>query len=305
TTRRVAQGTASKRVVAAAQGLAGVPACTVAGFLPCRPDARRAMPFPSAPAPPAGRPKLFAWGTLPTEMRCRLREGPPVFRCRLLITVLLPAALVPGCTAARPRGAAVESVPAASWKVDPSSAMVFVADGSGDLRQVADGLTNVAQETKAPLRVQRVQWSHGKGAIFKDLYDADHHRAEGKALAQQVVAYREAHPYQRICLVGYSSGASIVLAAAEQMPPDTMDRMVLLSPTVAARHDLRPSLRSCREGIDAFHSEWDAVCLVLYAMGTGDGAAQPVAGRSGFVPVSDAPQDVRLYQGLRQHFWPG
>ena len=154
------------------------------------------------------------------------------------------------------------------------------------------------------MRVQRVQWSHGKGAVFPDLYGADHHQAQGKVLAEQILAYRQASPEQRLCLIGYSSGASVALAATEHLPAGTLDRIVLLSPSVSARHDLRPALRSSREGIDSFNSEWDAICLVLYAMGTGDGLGQPVAGRSGFVPVGD-PEDQQLYKGLRQHFWQG
>jgi pimeloyl-ACP methyl ester carboxylesterase len=194
---------------------------------------------------------------------------------------------------------------AQSVQATPGQGMTFVADGSGDLRQVSDALANVAKESRAPMSVHRVQWSHGKGAVFPDLYDADHHATQGQALANQIIAFRKANPNQRVCLIGYSSGASVALAAAERMPPDTIDRFILLSPSVAAKHDLRPSLRASREGIDAFHSEWDFICLVLFAMGTGDGVGQNVAGRTGFVPPSESSQDQQIYRGLRQHFWQG
>jgi pimeloyl-ACP methyl ester carboxylesterase len=187
----------------------------------------------------------------------------------------------------------------------PPAGITFVADGSGDLRQVADALAKVAQESGSPMRIQRIQWSHAKGAVFPDLYDNGHHQAQGQSVANQIIAYRQANPASRICLIGYSSGASVALAAAERIPPETVDRIILLSPSVAARHDLRPALRASREGIDAFESEWDAICLVLYAMGTGDGIGQAVAGRSGFVQVGDTPVDKELYSNLRQHFWHG
>jgi hypothetical protein len=106
-------------------------------------------------------------------------------------------------------------------------------------------------------------------------------------------------------LVGYSSGAAVALAAAENLPERTLDRIVFLSPCVAARRDLRPALRCSREGIDSFNSEWDAICLVLSAMGTGDGAGQAVAGRTGFVPMNDNAEDRELYTNLHQHFWQG
>jgi pimeloyl-ACP methyl ester carboxylesterase len=187
----------------------------------------------------------------------------------------------------------------------PVEGITFVADGSGDLRQVSDALAKVAQDAHSPMRVQRVQWSHAKGAVFPDLYDNGHHQAQGQSLANQIIAYRQANPASRICLVGYSSGASVALAAAERLPPETLDRLILISPSLAARHDLRPSLRASREGIDNFYSEWDAICLVLGAMGTGDGAGQAVAGHTGFVPVGEKEEDKQLYHGLRQHAWHG
>jgi len=207
------------------------------------------------------------------------------------------AVCVPGCALINTRSSRASP--------PPSQGITFVADGSGDLRQVADALAAVAQEAHAPISVQRVQWSHGKGAVLPDLYDAEHHQAQGKILAQQILAQRQANPASRICLIGYSSGASVALAAAEHLPERTLDRIVLLSPSVAARHDLRLALRSSREGIDAFDSEWDVICLVLFAMGTGDGAGQAVAGRTGFVPIGDSAEDRQLYSGLRQHFWKG
>jgi hypothetical protein len=217
----------------------------------------------------------------------------------LLLFLPWTIACVGGCTTVRLQTVRLQA------PEQPPGGVVFVADGSGDLRQVSDNLAAVAADNHVPLAVERVNWSHGKGAIFLDLYDADHQRQQDRLLAQRILAYRQSYPAQRICLVGYSSGARIVLGAAEQLPPGTVDRMVLLAPCVASRHDLRPALRACREGIDAYNSEWDAICLTLVAMGTGDGAGKAVAGRSGFAPVVEGPQDELLYRGLRQHSWSG
>jgi pimeloyl-ACP methyl ester carboxylesterase len=207
------------------------------------------------------------------------------------------ALLQPGCALINKQSTAAAPV--------SSQGVTFVADGSGDLRQVADALAAIAKENHTGMEVERVKWSHGKGAVFPDLYDNEHHQANGQALANQMVAYRKTHPDSRICLIGYSSGASVALAAAERLPPATINRIILLSPTVSAKHDLRPALRSSLEGIDAFNSEWDVISTVLYAMGTGDGVGQAVAGRGGFVPVGDNKEDEQLYKGLRQHFWKG
>jgi len=221
-----------------------------------------------------------------------------VRRLCLILAPLCLGAVCQGC-ASGPARVTTAAAPPAGY------GMTFVADGSGDLRQVSDKLANVAKEERAAMVVERVQWSHGKGAVFPDLYDAEHHQAQGKALAQQIITFRTEHPTSRICLIGYSSGASVALAAAEQVPPGTVDRVILLSPSVAARHDLRPTLRASREGIDTFNSERDAICLSLYALGTGDGVGQAVAGRSGFEPICERAEDHQLYKGLRQHFWQG
>jgi dienelactone hydrolase len=213
--------------------------------------------------------------------------------------VVVLVALLAGCVAVRPVTVRQQTPD------QPQAAVAFVADGSGDMHRVSDNLALVAQERHVSLAVQRVGWSHGKGAILPDLYDANHQQQQGAILAQQILAFRQAHPQQRIGVVGYSAGAGVVLAAADHLPPCTLDSMVLLAPSVASCHDLRPALCCCREGIDAYHSEWDTINLMLVVLGTSDGFGSAVAGRSGFCPVIDAPQDAVLYQKLRQHCWSG
>ena len=217
-------------------------------------------------------------------------------RCPHLL-LLLTLSLIPGCATVRPTVRAAMPV--------PEQGVVFVADGSGDSPQMSVSLARVLDEAHAPLRVQRVCWSHGMGRVLSDLYDADNQKAEGQKLAQEVLAYRRAYPAHRICLVGYSAGAAVVLAAVDGLAPGTVDGMVLLAPSVSANRDLRPALRVSREGIDNFRSDWDMVCLMLSAVGTADGFAQPVAGRTGFTPVIESPQDQQLYQRLREHCWGG
>jgi pimeloyl-ACP methyl ester carboxylesterase len=259
-----------------------------------------------ASASTAGQPDLASQGKIRVdEIVSSLEWLCPLEACSVPrstsyhLLAVMTAALLAGCATVRPTTVRMQAPD------QPTNGVVFVADGSGDLRQVSDNLAACALESPRPLAVKRVEWSHGKGSVFSDLYDAAHHKQQGKILAQQILAYRQTHPAQRVCLIGYSSGASVVLAAAEHLPPCTVDRMVLLAPSVASRHDLRPALRASREGIDAFLSEWDVISIALFAVGTGDGFGTPVAGRSGFSPVVQSPADELLYQGLRQHWWAG
>ena len=57
---------------------------------------------------------------------------------------------------------------------------------------------------------------------------------EGLRLAARVTEYRGLFPDRRLYLIGHSTGCAVVLAAAERLPPDGVDRIVLLSPSVSA-----------------------------------------------------------------------
>jgi pimeloyl-ACP methyl ester carboxylesterase len=183
--------------------------------------------------------------------------------------------------------------------------VVFIANGSGDFRSVTANLCRVVAETAAPLQVETFVWSHGYGRYVSDHVDHANHLAQGRLLAAQVVAYRQAYPERRVYLIGHSAGCAVVLAAAEALPADGVDRIVLLAPSVCVSYDLRPALRNAREGIDAFHSGEDTVILGLgmLLVGTAEGGCRTAAGQCGFTPVLACPADVTLYGKLRQHPW--
>jgi hypothetical protein len=181
--------------------------------------------------------------------------------------------------------------------------VVFVADGSGNLHGAYDGLVQIVAECGLPLCVERVDWSHGKCRILADLHSHCHQRAKAHDLAGQVLAYRAAHPGCRVCLVGHSAGAAIVLLAAECLPPGAVDRIILLAPAVSPAYDLRPALSCACEGIDSFHSGRDCISLLLCTVGTADDCWTSSAGRHGFKPVCHCPEDTCLYGKLRQHPW--
>ena len=67
-------------------------------------------------------------------------------------------------------------------------------------------------------------------------------RARGRELAGLVLAQKQARPDMPVSLVGHSAGSFVVLVAAEQLPPDTLERIVLLSPSVSSGYDVRPAL---------------------------------------------------------------
>jgi pimeloyl-ACP methyl ester carboxylesterase len=183
--------------------------------------------------------------------------------------------------------------------------VVFVANGSGDVRAVSTNLAQVVGEVRLPLHVEAFVWSHGYRRYLVDHLDHANHVAQGRRLAAQVAAYRQACPGRRVYLVGHSAGCAVILAAAEALPPDSVDRIVLLAPSVCVQYDLRPALRSARGGIDVFYSCRDRMILGLgmRLAGTSDRSCRCAAGQYGFTPIIVTAGDAALYTRLRQHPW--
>ena len=125
-------------------------------------------------------------------------------------------------------------------------------------------------------------------------------------MAAQIMAFRQAHPSSRVDLIAHSAGSMVALTAAGQLPPDSIDRIILLAPAVSADYDVRPALRSAREGIDLFTSERDVLYLRLGValVGTTDRRqTADAAGRVGFRAIALAPEDGEPFAKLRQHHW--
>ncbi len=187
----------------------------------------------------------------------------------------------------------------------PARGIVLVADGAGDYQAASKALCRVAGETNLPLAVEEFDWSHGYGRVIADQTDYDHARCQGQRLAARVCAYRKSCPDGEVYLVGYSAGSGVVLAAAEALPPASIDRIILLAPSVSACYDLRRALQTSRQGMDVFHSRRDTLQLGLGTdiVGTADRMNGPAAGRVGFAAQATTPEDAVLYRRLRQHAW--
>jgi pimeloyl-ACP methyl ester carboxylesterase len=185
--------------------------------------------------------------------------------------------------------------------------VVFIANGSGDFRTTSEGLSCAVAAAAAPLRLETFAWSHGLGCYLSDHSDHANHVAQGRRLAALVAECRRACPDRAVYLVGHSAGCAVVLAAAEALPSGSVERIVLLAPSVSAGYDLRPALACARCGIDSFYSRRDLVQLAagVTLAGTADRRWEPAAGRVGFRPVLACPGDAALYEKLRQHPWDG
>ena len=127
-----------------------------------------------------------------------------------------------------------------------------------------------------------------------DHKDHCNHLSQGRQLAAQVLAYRQAYPGRRVYLVGHSAGSAVVLAAADLLPPDSVDRIILLAPSVCESYDLRPALRTVRKSIEVFYSDedWLILGMCMQIVGTAEGSCREAAGKCGFSPIVHSPGDA-------------
>jgi hypothetical protein len=207
-----------------------------------------------------------------------------------------------GCASVQPQAANVPNLDASQH------CLLFVADGAGDFRQASKRVFEAADAEKCPLVVQPFIWSHGAYRCLADQCDVKHFQAAGRRLADLVIATHRAYPDVCINLLGHSAGCQVVLAAGEVLPPGSLQRIVLLNPSVECNYDLRPALRAACDGIDAHCSTKDTWYLgvVLGFVSGLHGKPGPAAGIAGFRPVIQCPEDEVLYTRLHHFGWhPG
>lgn len=189
--------------------------------------------------------------------------------------------------------------------VQHSEGVVFVLDGAGGYHTLAYALAYTTIETRMPVLVQPVVWSHGEGYHLRDQIDNRHTEMQGERLAQQVLAWKRQFPDKPVYLVGYSAGSAPILLAGNYLPPDSVERIVLLAPAVSEKADLRPALRCARQGVNAFASKRDRLFLnaITRIVGTTDGVHGPAAGLHGFQVQAETIEDATLYNKFHQHHW--
>jgi len=188
---------------------------------------------------------------------------------------------------------------------EPTGIVIVVAgvgglDFLGTAAQIALPRSGVKHE------VREFVWTHGYGQMIKDLQDKEHVQKKAAELARVIHRLKEENPNRKIYLLAKSGGTGLVLAAAEEVPENAIERIVLLSAAVSADYDLRPALRATRREIVSFHSPYDQLILNwgTRQFGTIDRVFGPSAGLYGFRPPEDLDDaDHLLYNRLVQIPW--
>jgi hypothetical protein len=184
--------------------------------------------------------------------------------------------------------------------------ILFVVDGAGGFEEASRTVRRTVAEDKLPFEVRSIRWSHGFCRILSDQVHGSHLRREGRKFAELIWQCRQEAPDAPIILMGHSAGCGVVLVAAENLPPNSVERIVLFAPAVSSKHDLRPALQSSCQGIDVFTSRRDWACLgvgTLLAGTTDRYWLTAAAGKIGFQQILGGPEDEALYAKLRQYPW--
>src|SRR5262245_32112642 len=115
--------------------------------------------------------------------------------------------------------------PAADFTPAPRG-VVFLLGGIGGLDPLGLSARHALPRAGVPHELREFVWQHGKGKFLRDLQDTRHLRAKADELAAAVREVKAADPARPVYLVGHSAGAWVVLAAAGQLPPRTLERVV-------------------------------------------------------------------------------
>ena len=222
---------------------------------------------------------------------------PSIRRLILLATLALLASF--GCMGSR------QQLAACSHDGTIDQDVVYVADGAGDFRAASISVDHVVHGEGMPVCVEPIVWSHGYGRIFADQLDREFARKQGRLLAQELTKRKQAQPHCRIFLLAHSAGSLVVLSAASAMPPDSIERVVLLAPSVRATYDLRCALRATRRSVDVYYSPnrdfYVRGAAVLAALVHFELSRR--AGQIGFEPIIESEADAQLYEKLRLIPW--
>lgn len=198
--------------------------------------------------------------------------------------------------------------PAQAWAAEkaPLPGLIFVIGGVGGLDPLQMCAPHTLPYAGVPHAIEVFSWTHGICRPLRDLQDTRYLLQQAERLANAIREARRREPNRPIYLLGHSAGAGIALAAAEQLPPACLERIILLAAAVSPRYDLRGALRATRLEVVSFNSTYDRLCLdwCTSLFGTVDRVYGHAAGLDGFRPPANLDDEgERLYRRLVQVPW--
>jgi len=153
------------------------------------------------------------------------------------------------------------------------------------------------------LAIENYPWAV-PGMWWYNLRASEHHYRQAEAVARRVAEYKVDYPGRPVFLVGQSGGGAIAVWAAERLPRNTLEGVILLAAALSPTTDLQRTVAASRRGVVNFHSRGDWVILGLGTRmaGTMDGERSESAGMVGFaLPAGSSAAEA--YREVYQISW--
>ena len=160
----------------------------------------------------------------------------------------------------------VADTPAVSWQCPPASPVaaapergrLLILPGVGNTSFHLAGFVERAQAQLPNFTIDVRPW----GVPFLTIHNLRAHErnvATAARMAEEIAAWRRAHPTEPLYLVGYSGGGGMATLITAALPEDVhIDRLILVAPAIAPDYSLeRDVLPHVREFVVNYSSERD------------------------------------------------
>jgi hypothetical protein len=184
--------------------------------------------------------------------------------------------------------------------------VVFVLGGIGGIDPLPLSAQLVLPLAGVPHEIRNHVWTSGFGLLLKDLMDTEHLQRRAKELAEEIARIKMKDQDRPVYLLAKSGGTGLALKTAELLPPETIERIILLNAAVSPGYDLRGALRATKRQILSFYSPYDRIVLDwgTRSFGTIDRVHGPSAGYCGFKRPKDLDAEGEsLYGRLVEISW--
>ncbi len=173
----------------------------------------------------------------------------------------------------------------APQRADEQGVVLFIPGVSGDGAWYND-LKQGLRDGGMTLPIESVSWGMPPPLFAFNFSNPGVHDEAERKLATRIAAIRKQFPGTPLHILTHSAGGGVALGAMKRLPADiSIDRAVLLHPSVSPEYGLGPALAHVGFQCTAFCSDRDTTFLKwrTSTFGTYDGIKTPAAGHLGFV----------------------
>lgn len=194
-----------------------------------------------------------------------------------------------------------------SFSMPAKKKLLILIEGAGDFQAVAKVLEKSLNLLPPNMELQRFHWSHGYLRIVADQTDLPHISEHGEMLATSIRRIQSRNPDIEITILAHSAGTSVALAGVSLLNENSIERLILLAPSVSKDYPIIPAIAAVKDSVHVFYSHEDTFILgpILRFTKTADlRKTQNAAGRYGFIPATrNREEELLVATKLKQYAW--